>query len=179
MDIRQGVDRPSAWCLFESSSRHWAVPLENVAEIIAVDRLVRMPLCPPDMLGLCTVRREAIPVFWPIHDEASAGTLTPSHVVLILRVAQGLWGMPIVREGTTVLEEDPGLVGPPPSPARGSSGASASSEGDDDASAIVRGKLRYRRLDPETAWHEARRSIERWYGRGVARPSPAVLPGSV
>ena len=174
MNVRSVAERPSAWCLFESSSRHWAVPLESVAEIIAVDRLVRMPLCPPDLLGLCTVRREAIPVFWPVHDEASPGHLTPSHVVLILRVAQGLWGMPIIREGTIVLEDEPGIVPTSPDPS-----AARPSDSPDDSSAILRGKVRYKILDPETAWHEARRSIERWYGRGVARPSPAILPAAV
>ncbi len=159
--------RPTAWCLFESASRLWAIPLENVAEIIAVDRLVRMPLCPPDLLGLCTLRREAIPVFWPVHDGSSAGVLSPSHVVLILRVAQGLWGIPVLREGTVVHEDDQPLG---PANATGPEGSEA------DGDAIVRGKLTYRILDPEAAWHEARRSIERWYGRGVSRPSPTLLP---
>ena len=39
-----------------------AVRLESVAEVIWVERLTRFPLAPPQVLGLCTLRRDVIPV---------------------------------------------------------------------------------------------------------------------
>ncbi|MBY0395876.1 MAG: chemotaxis protein CheW, partial [Thermoleophilia bacterium] len=50
------VGRP--WCFFRAGGAAYAVGLEAVSEVIEVERLVALPLCPPHILGLCNFRRE-------------------------------------------------------------------------------------------------------------------------
>ncbi len=61
MDSADGNAR-RAWYLFRSEGVPFAVGLEAVAEVVEADRPVRLPLCPPRVLGLCTVRRDVVPV---------------------------------------------------------------------------------------------------------------------
>src|SRR5438874_2320734 len=97
------------WCLFRSGPIGYAIGLESVAEVIEVERLVRLPHCPPRVLGLCVLRRELIPVIG-LNEPAAGPASTPAPaparaLVLILRTARGTWAIRINSEGTVVAEE--------------------------------------------------------------------------
>ena len=158
-----------AWCLFQSGARPYAVRLDAVAEIVDADGLVRLPLSPPRVLGLFTLRRDVVPVLRMTEgqDEDSGGTDTRL-VVLILRTEGGVWGIRVDRDTTVGVEEsfvDPG-------------GPLSAEGGPEGPGTIVRGGTTFAVIDPESAWREVRATIERWYGshRGG---SVAPCPGAV
>ena len=84
-----------AWCLFRSGARPYAVRLDAVAEIVDADGLVRLPLSPPRVLGLFTLRRDVVPVLRMAEgqDDDPGGPDTKL-VVLILRTEGGRLGHP-------------------------------------------------------------------------------------
>src|SRR5947209_17970221 len=101
--------RSHAWCLFRSDSRHFAVRVDYVSEIVPLDRLVHLPYGPPELLGLCSVRRDVIPVFRvTASDSGEMEAAEPANSALILQAEQGAWGVAIHREGIIVLEDIPG-----------------------------------------------------------------------
>jgi len=150
-----GTHRPNAWCLFRSQSRALAVPLERVCEIVAVDRLVRVPLSPPELLGLCTVRREVIPVL-RLDAEPSQGNGQGARptAVLVLRTDQrGPWGIAINRDGITVLDESVGEE----------DGSLLDPQSPTPPDVIRRGDDVYTVVHPEKTWASVRAAVERWY----------------
>ncbi len=96
------VSAPS-WCFFRSEAYPFAVELEVVAEVVQADRLIRLAHCPPQILGMCTVRRDVIPVL-TLNPGAASTEPAPETpvVVLVIRSDQGMWGIRIDREGTAV-----------------------------------------------------------------------------
>jgi hypothetical protein len=143
-----------AWCLFRSQTSALAVPLERVSEIVAVDRLVQLPFSPPSLLGLCTIRREVIPVIC-LQSESSEECAKPYRPtgVLILRTDQGSWGIGINREGIAVLDEsipEEGTTGTEPQP-------------QEFPGVIMRGEDAYTIIHPEEAWVTVRAALDRWY----------------
>ena len=149
-----------AWCLFQSGARAYAVRLDAVAEIVDSDGLVRLPLSPPRVLGLFTLRRDVVPVFRMAEgrDEDSGGPDT-RRVVLILRTEGGVWGVRVDR-GTTVGVEETLVDHDGPRPAE---------DGLEGPRAIVRGGTTFAVVDPESAWQEVRATIEGWYGADCGR----------
>ena len=100
-----------AFCLFVSDSLRFGVPVAVVAEIVKVDALVRISLCPDRIVGLCPYHREVVPVVTlgtrgvrsegsPV-DSRTKGK-APHEAVLILQTDNGLWGVLIDREGTVI-----------------------------------------------------------------------------
>jgi len=142
-------------CLFQSGSEAYAVSLEKVAEVVEVERLVRVPHSPPRIIALCTLRREVIPVV-DLNDSPSAtetAELSTKTIVLLLRTSRGIWGVPVSAEGTIVSEEsmdEPGL------------GNRATPRGS-RIGTLRKGSTTYNVIDPEATWHEIRRSVEAWY----------------
>ncbi len=67
----------------------FAVGLEAVAEVVEVERLVRLPQSPPHVLGLCALRRDVIPV---VAVQRTAAEPSSRFLVLILRTSQGGMG---------------------------------------------------------------------------------------
>lgn len=161
--------RCHAWCLFRSRSQHFAVRVDCVSEIVPLDRLVRLPYGPPELLGLCSVRRDVIPVFDAGDSSATAGQdLQPVNSALILQAEQGAWGLGIHREGIVV--DDP-----------------RTQDDESDSDEIVapiepvdelrRGDTTYTVIHPEKVWIKLRASVERWYHhRG---PAASELAGSL
>lgn len=160
-----------AWCLFQSGARPYAVRLDAVAEIVDADGLVRLPMSPPRVLGLFTLRRDVVPVLRMTEgqDEDSGGPDTRL-VVLILRTEGGVWGIRVDR-GTTVGVEET-LIDPDAPP--------SAEDGPEGPRTIVRGGTTFAVVDPESAWREVRATIEGWYGshrgRSVA-PSHGAAEG--
>lgn len=92
------------WCLFRAGGRPFAVALEAVAEVIEVDRLVPLPQSPPGVLGLCALRREVVPVVEPAGPGAAGDGRPGPCLVLILRTAQGVWGLRAAPGSVAVAE---------------------------------------------------------------------------
>jgi purine-binding chemotaxis protein CheW len=159
--------RPHAWCLFRSQSARLAIPLDRVGEVVAVDRLVPVPLSPPELLGLCTIRREVIPVVRLNCDDGQAtAQATRAATVLTVRTEQHrLWGIGIHRDGITVFDETITEEGTP-----------AARSWDDDASnTIRRGDELYTILHPDQTWAAVRGTVERWYRDSCPEDSTKLL----
>ena len=149
------------WCLFHSGSQPFAVGLESVAEVVEVDRLVRLPHGPPEVLGLCTLRREVVPVVAlgrPREEAAGHGSL-----VLILKSPSGPWGLSASCDGTMLAEE-------PLEPTGGGEGFTLGT--------VRRGTTAHAAIDPEAAWRTVRESVERWYAEHWDRLTPVRLADS-
>lgn len=153
------------WCLFTDGGRGFTVPLSAVREVVAVDRLLRVPLSPPGIVGMFLSRRDLIPV-------ARAGGPPPTTregvTVLVLQTGDAVWGL-MADPGTTRVEKEPPEdSGPGPGDAddpRGAPGASGWH---------ARGGTLYTALDPGRAWLSVRNMITDFYGRSAAL-SPTIV----
>jgi purine-binding chemotaxis protein CheW len=135
------------WCLFQSGESNYALRLEAVAEVVEVERSIRLPHSPPLVLGLCALRREMIPVI--ALDESmtlESANGGGKHTVLILRTARGTWGLRIDAEGTIVAKE--GLD---------------DLETSDGSGSLHLGDTAYEIIDPEKTWRSIRDRVDEWY----------------
>lgn len=164
----------ASFCLFHSHSLPYAVAVESVAEIVEIESLVRMTLCPPQVVGLCPCRREVVPVVALGQDSSrvdvvSAEKWAPEQstqqAVLMLRTDQGVWGIQIEREGTAITPEQPVMHEP--------------QAGEDGVVTI--GMLHHREtehalLDAEKTWRGLRDVIARWYGGIIESQNSSYVP---
>ena len=169
--IPSGARTRPAWCLFQSGARPYAVRLDAVAEIVDADGLIRLPMGPPRVLGLFTLRRDVVPVLRMAEgQDGDPGGPDTKLVVLILRTEGGVWGIRVDR-GTTVGVEET-LIDPDAPPPSG--------VGPEGPRTIVRGGTAFAVVDPESAWREVRATIEGSYrphgGRSEA-PSHGAVEG--
>ena len=152
LDEIQATPRPTRpWCLFQSGPRAYAIGLESVAEVVEVEKLVRLPQSPPRVVGLCTLRREVMPVIGlgpGLRSDAGR------HTLLILRTGHGPWALEVSSEGTTVAEDS--LDGTPSDPDPDSPGTAF-------LGTIRRGETAYAVIDPEATWRGVRAEVETWY----------------
>lgn len=139
------------WCLFQCGASSYALGLEAVAEVVEVERLIRLPHSPPLVLGLCALRREMIPVIG-LNDamNVEASSAGGKHSVLILRTTKGTWGLRINPEGTIVAQE-------------GLDELETSSGVGGGLGSLHRGETDYAIIDPETTWRSVRDRVEDWY----------------
>jgi purine-binding chemotaxis protein CheW len=150
------LEKPGrAWFLFRGETGAYAVALESVAEVVEVERLVSLPHSPPQVLGLCTLRREVIPIVAPDRDEWSGNTASSRISLVILRSARGRWGFRISPEGTMVIRED-------------LEEATARGVTRDGSDLGIAGKVRrdgevYAVIDPDATWNRIRERVEAWY----------------
>jgi len=143
-----------SWCLVRIDTQPFAVALSAVAEIVEAEALVRLPLCSPQVLGLCTYRRELLPVIeLSKGPPATPGPLEGRPVVLILRSEHGMWGIKIDR-GVVIVAEVP-LDEPGPLPA-GSDGAVV-------IGSITRNDVSHSVIDADATWRNVRDMIESRY----------------
>ena len=143
-----------SWCLVRIDAQPFAVALGAVAEIVEAEVLVRLPLCSPQVLGLCTYRRELLPVIALGQGPTAApGRVEGRHVVVILRGEHGMWGITIDR-GVVIVAEGP-LDEQVPLPA-GPDGAVV-------IGSITRGDASHSVIDAEATWRNVRDTIESRY----------------
>jgi purine-binding chemotaxis protein CheW len=141
-----------AWCLFQSGSESYGLRLEVVAEVVEIERLVRLPHSPPQVVGLCSLRRDIIPII-RLNEDAAADThpVGAKLLVLFLRTKKGTWGLRINAEGTIVAEEGLDEI------------SRQVTERTDEPTALVRGDTSYRVIDPERTWQNVRDRVDDWY----------------
>lgn len=166
------AERPTRpWCLFRSGATGYAIGLDSVAEVVEVDRLVRLPHSPPRVLGLCSLRREVIPVIGLNDPDAAPAPPSPPPaaraglLVMILRTGQGTWAVLINAEGTIVAEE--GLDAPAPA---------GSHLGPVFLGTVRRGEAVYAAIDPVATWQNVRQGVEDWYCDRMGRDTEAPAP---
>ena len=153
------VDPP--YCLFERGSRAYAVALRDVAELVEVNALVRMGLCPPWILGLCPYHREVVPVIAFGAEKGSSGLAGADAIeggksavetVLVMQTIQGAWGIAIDRDGTVITTERPSRHEP------------RHADGGPVTTGVLRQKDKeYQLIDAEATWHGLRRAVVSWY----------------
>lgn len=156
-----------AWCLFRSFQQPYAIPLEYVSEVVSVESLVRLPLGPPELLGLCVIRRDVIPVVGLIDGRpaAEAGVNQGASAVLVIRAEHETWGIGISREGIIVDDQEPG---------EDESALAAGFSPRVLEESIRRGDTNYAAIEPEALWRSVRGLVERWYGLISSRqPAPS------
>ncbi len=164
---------PRAYCLFPFRARSLAVGVDAVEALVEADRLVRLPLCPGPVSGLCTYRGGLLPIIQPADDpegwDEGPGARRPA--VLVLRTGRGLLGLLIGRGDITVVEDcraddvgDLTVV---------EGGESLLPEGLVAAGSIVRDGTSYPLIEPHRTWTAVRELIARGYhdGRGPGAPA--------
>lgn len=153
----------ASFCLFRCETLPLAVPVANVAEVVPIDAIVRIGLCPPWIAGLCPYHREVVPVVAldPARQPAEAAQAEkrpPSKdtrdAVLILETEQGLWGLRIDRDRTAIALERPTWH----EPRQGEDGVVT-------AGLVHHCGIEHALLDTEATWRGLRESIVHWYAR--------------
>lgn len=170
-----GTDAPSsslAFCLFSSDSSPLAVDLERVVEVVASGRLIPLPLCPRQVLGLWTYRGKIVPILGlgARNRAHSAADHETRRAFLILRTYQSLWGLAIDREGVRV--EVTGSL-------RSAADCIELPGGFRAAGEIEVAGVSHAILDPERSWRGVKSEIERWYSLALDRHhlnSPSASP---
>jgi chemotaxis signal transduction protein len=150
------------WCLFRSGSQRCAIRLESVIEIVPVESFARLPLSPPCLRGLSTIRRDVIPVI-RLAEEVDPPEAATRSAILVLRTAQCPWGIQINREGTTVSSREAGNVAMFPTPDRDSWFIGQ----------IQRDGFTHLVFDPEIAWQRVRTQFEQCYSAERVPVPPA------
>jgi chemotaxis signal transduction protein len=164
-----------SFCLFHCGSQPFALALSNVAEIAEVDALVRIGLCPPRIAGLCPLHRQVVPVVTLGGDPSRMVPLTPEQgnsgkgskeIVLIVQAGQGMWGILIDREGTSISTQRPSRHEP-------------KNEAD---GVVTEGRIDHQGvshalLDAESTWRGLRALVVNWYSHfneSIASSCPIV-----
>ncbi len=163
-----------SFCLFRCGSLPFAVAVAHVAEIAEVDALVRIGLCPPRIAGLCPYHRQVVPVVTlgqdPSRSAAPAAEPRKSgkaarEVVLIVQTGQGIWGILIDREGTSITTQRPSRHEPK------DEGDGVVTAGRIDHEGVV-----HSLLDAEATWRGLRALVVNWYALFNESSAP---PGSI
>lgn len=144
-------NRPGAWCLFRSDGQPLAVSLASVYEVFLADRLTRLPLAPPRVVGLCSSRRDIIPVLRdPDHVTEPPHVAADSHVkalVLVLRSEMGRWGLRLDSQDVVVLDAT----------------AEVYPHGKYGPAAIVHDGVEFTVIDADENWKEIQDSMREWF----------------
>jgi purine-binding chemotaxis protein CheW len=168
-----------SFCLFHCGSQPFAVALANVAEIAEIDALVRVGLCPPGIAGLCPLHRQVVPVVTlgqherqpsPLVAEERNSGKGQKQIVLIVQTGQGMWGILIDRQGTSITTRRPSRHEPK------DEGDGVVTEGLIDHFGIA-----HALLDAEATWNGLRALVVTWYdhfNESVASPR-SIVPAAV
>jgi len=161
----------ASFCLFMSGSLPLGVPVADLAEIVEVDALVRISLCPDRIVGLCPYHRQVVPVVTLGARGSRPEALTAESrikgklardAVLILQTDHGLWGVLIDREGTVITTERPVACEP-----------RMLHDGVVTVGMIHHGKDDYAVLDAESTWRGLREGVTNWFERINESAPPA------
>lgn len=137
-------------CLFTCGTRRFALPVAALEGMIEPGPLVRLPLAPARVLGLCSHRRQVLPVFRFDEEGAAGGPLA----VLLVRTDQGNWGIRADRQGVALID---GRV------------VSGGVEGPGATGTVLHEGRTHTYIDPERAWQALRGEVEREYASARGR----------
>jgi hypothetical protein len=170
------MDVEQLFCLFHGDAGPMAVPVESVARVLETESLVPLVWSPPQVLGLCPFRRDAVPVIsllptgngFDTEREDQAGSPTAASaarapaedddekktrcMVVILRTEHGDWGLRIDHTGAFISKECAHFH-----PLR------IDDHGAVFIGDIPRAEAHYTILDPEATWRGLRSAVARWY----------------
>ena len=159
--------------MFRGDGRPMAISVESVAEVLETDTLIRLAWSPPQVVGMCSYRREVVPVVKlcalpretddEVHtmenttvatdtDGKTAGIDEPTRcVVLVLKTEHGAWGI-LVDSETTIMSWEFPEFHPPRTIACGP---------------VLIGVVRfagtcYEIVDAEATWRGLRSEVGRW-----------------
>jgi chemotaxis signal transduction protein len=147
-----------------------------VAEIVEVESLVRMSLCPPWIVGLCTYHREVVPVVSLTVDCGSPDLVVSPRfangkprrdAVLIMGTSQGVWGIAVDRDGTVITADRPERHEP-----RRIGGGIVT------VGVIHQEAIAHTLIDAEATWHGLREAMVGWYYRVNERAAARRFGGS-
>jgi chemotaxis signal transduction protein len=162
------MDADPSFCLFRCGSLTLAVAVDDLAEVVETDSIVRISGCPPRIRGLCRYHRQVVPVVTlapdperPERRPACTGGRSeiPREAVLILQTAQGPWGIRIDRDGTSILSAQPDRR--PPS----------SQGGFVSVGSVRQGETDFLLLDPASTWQALREQVVNWYAKLCDAPT--------
>lgn len=86
------------YCVFQADGAVWAVPAASVREITDAVPIVKVPESPPQMVGVCHVRMEFVPVLnlQGVIGEWGQQSVSPEYL-LIFDGSEGPWALQIQR----------------------------------------------------------------------------------
>lgn len=161
----------ASFCLFRSDCLPFGVPVSDLAEVVEVDALVRISLCPDRVVGLCPYHRQVVPVVTlgarggrseALPADSRTKGKAPREAVLILQTDNGLWGVLIDREGTVITSERPNTCEP-----------RVLHDGIVTVGSIHHGTEDYALLDAESTWRGLREGVINWFERINESTPPA------
>jgi chemotaxis signal transduction protein len=154
----------SLYCLFRCKSRRYAVAVDRVACVMESPRLVGLPLCPSRMVGLCSYRREVVPVLdlgsEPASGSSHAVSASAEESVLLIHSTSGTWGIRVDRSRTRIAG------------ARLSCHETAGGDGGVVTTGLVRHEgSEHALIDVDSTWESIRSEVLRRYAAASA-PAP-------
>ena len=163
-----------SFCLVRCESRPLAVAVENVAEVLELDTLVRISLCPPQIAGLCPYHRQVVPVaalpggsspLVPEALESRPSGKAGRESVVILQTDQGVWGLKIDRGGTIITAARPSRHDP-----------IEGADGTVTVGVIRHGGTDHALLDAAATWRGLRDLVVNWYVQIRESAATAAVP---
>jgi purine-binding chemotaxis protein CheW len=150
------------------------VAIENVAQVLELDSLVRTALCPPGIVGLCPYHRQVVPVAalpgdqsaWkPDARENRASDKSVGETVLIMQTEYGAWGLRIDRGGTVITAASPSRHEPV-----------QRADGTVTVGVVRHGGADHELLDAAATWRGLRDMVGNWYVQIRETHAQAALP---
>jgi CheW-like domain len=155
--MKKTAEPSNAYCLLPGRSRSLAVSLDAVVGLVEAGRIIRLPLCPTPVVGLCMSRGGFMPVLRPIEcadaDDRRALEADRAETILVLRTPRGDIGLLIRREGVSIAENCVVRTTEPRTLPMGFI-ASGSIERDGATLAVI---------DPARSWQGVRTLLDGWY----------------
>jgi chemotaxis signal transduction protein len=85
------------YCVFQAEDAVWAIAAASVREIADTAPIVVVPEAPPEVVGVCHIRMEFVPVLSLPCLLGEAGADQKAEFLLILDGGEGPWALPIQR----------------------------------------------------------------------------------
>jgi purine-binding chemotaxis protein CheW len=185
------IDRPTIepkqwFCFFRCDAGPLAVAVESVAGVLETDTLVRLPWSPPQIVGMCSCRRDVVPVVFLGPPKNGSGDLRCDRpdraaaidtirqksgldgrartVVLVLKTGHGAWGICVEPETTVLRQESPEILAP-----------RMDATGPVVIGSVGFAETRFGILDAEATWRGLRSSVARWSGL-MSESDPSSSP---
>jgi hypothetical protein len=159
----------SVYCLLANSAPPLAVALDAVVGFMDATRIVRLPLCPPSVVGLCSYRGGFIPAIRVAESIGGREQTSPEPArdaaVLVLRTPHGELGLIIHREGVSIAEDC----------AIRTREARRLPTGFVTGGSLEQNGTSFSVLDTALTWRALRETLDDWHGTRGDEPQSQVL----